>query len=273
MPWYYKRFVSPKTYKMVTAGAKSTKKVAKSRADAAVDVAVLKNLGKDKSPKLRDSGQANVRTTTEMRTCTEVAEVTMTDGALTALALVQLNSAYEPVDTEAEQPRGFDQFTTWYKRYRVWSCAIQCFFSGTRLHAYGKHYKPIIFGITAHMSGENPTTLREAMENPRTVYKVMYPNGLDYQEGTPADQYVNTAECHGSIEGIFDPAEVFGNKDAYRTLDDVAGYSTSNPSVLLNATIWVGQINAAAGDTWYFNPVVMTNQKLTWFGAEKLSSS
>lgn len=246
------------------AGAPKPKKVEKS---------LLADFGKDKYPRLRASGQANVRTRTEMKTCNELSAVTMTDGGLATIATVQLNSAFEPVDNETEQPRGFDQFTTWYKRFRVSKCSIQAIMCGQMAYNTLATPKPLIIGISGHLSGEAPTSLREAMESPRTVYKVVYPKDYTYADGTPASGYANRPSWNGSIEAVFDCAELFGDRRNYYTSDDVVGYSTSNPAVLLLATVWVAVVNGDSYDDWVVNPVVMTNQKLTWFGPEKLAVS
>lgn len=224
---------------------------------------LLHDFGKDKSPTARSGGQANVRTTTEMKCCTEITGVAVTDGAFTPLAVVQLNSAYEPVDTEAEQPRGFDQYAMFYKRFRVHSCGIQALIhllGGTTLTTC----KSWVVGVTATMSGEAPTSLREALENPRTVYKYVKP----YPEVGDAK-----ASAQATIEAAFDCAEVFGNGRNYMTLDDVVGYNNANPSVILIATFWAVPVNGTSDDDATANILVCTNQKLTWYGPEKLGVS
>lgn len=231
--------------------------------DKKTEVDLLADFGKDKSPKLRASGQVNFRTKTEMKACNEIADVSMVDGAFTTVATVQLNSAYEPVDAETEQPRGFDQFGTFYKRYRVDDCAIQIILSG-----YGGvtnfHETPVIVGITGSLSGEGPANLREAMENPRTVYKVFHPR--------PATGDAKM-RFGGQVDAVYDCGEIFGSKKNYQSLDDVVGFSNGNPSVILLGTIWVCPINGSEFDDYTISALVMTNQKLTWFGPEKLTPS
>lgn len=261
--WKWMRPVATATKRKT--GAAKPKKVSK---------ALLDDFGKVKYPRLRSSGQANVRTHTEMKACTELSSVNLTDGAFTTIATVQLNSAFEPVDNEAEQPRGFDQFTTWYKRFRVSSCAVDCMFSmlGPVVTALNAH--PFVYGITAHLAGEAPTSLREAVENPRSVYKYCTADYYGQPDGTPATNAMYRAPCaKGRVEACFDCAEIFGDKRNYYTSDDVVGYTNANPSVLILATIWIVPVNGDSYDDWVVYPLVTTNQKLVWFGPEKLSPS
>lgn len=229
---------------------------------------LIHDFGKDKSPKLRASGQVNVKTVTEMKACTEIAAVAMDNGAFTTLCTVQLNSAYEPVDTEAEQPRGFDEYSTFYKRYRVSGCAIQMNLLGRQTTSSDTAgVRQVVVGVTATMAGEAPASLREAMEHPRTVYKVLRPILQDIDGSTEKAVY------HTVLEAAFDPAEVFGNRKNYYTLDDVVGFNNSNPATLLIATVWACVVNPDATSDLSWDAVCMTNQKLTWFGAEKLAGS
>lgn len=215
--------------------------------------------------------QANVW----MKTFTEQGNsVSVENGAFTTLATIQMNSVFEPVDTETEQPRAHDTMTTLFKRCRVSKCAIECLITAILNNAAtaGGSGCVLIAGMTAHVAGEAPATLREAMENPRTVYKVMN-HDMTGVFGTYVDGLYSYKPARCILRGSFDCAEVFGNKKEYYTLDDTVNAS-ANPTTLVICTVWAGCAMAGNGaDDFQFFTGITTNQKCRWFMPEKLTSS
>jgi len=179
-----------------------------------------------------------------------------------------MNSLNEPVDTAAEQPRGVDQYAVWYKRYRVSKCMVR--WTGAirpDTASSAINYPQVYVGMTATFGGEAPTTLREAMENPRTVCKWVKGGYVASNEAA----YYRTCR-NWSVTGVFDCGEVFGSLKEYNTVDDVVGFPTGNPTTMPIITLWIGRVINGAEDYVTYNGIEVF-QKALWFGPEKLAVS
>ncbi len=90
-----------------------------------------------------------------------------TPGLIGTTSVFQLNSCYEPLDTAASQPYGFDQMAQLYGRYKVHSVKVRCQYAtaaqgtGVQLAVHPPEDSSTIAGLDAQLQAakSNTTTL------------------------------------------------------------------------------------------------------------------